>query len=346
MFIDEVHERGVESDFLLMTLRDVMYRNLRLKVCLMSATMDANLFSAYFNGAPTFSVPGRTFPVTAYFLEDALQMTGHVVEQNADWARWRRKTGDAARRPQNVPAQFLDDEHLNEDEMSRRYASYDRGVHKALAALNHNAINFALVVQTVELALTMRPAERAEGVNLGGGGLMDAVLIFVPGLKEIETLFKALTDRPPFNREPQKSWVMPLHGNLPHEEQLAVFKRAPPGIRKIVLSTNVAETSVTIDDVGFVIDTGRHKEMRYDPERRMSSLKDELIPRANLKQRRGRAGRIAPGVAFHLVTKHRHDIIAQAAQEPEVRRVALEQLVLRIRALPVINSKPSTLPPF
>ena len=335
VFIDEVHERGVESDFLLMTLRDVMRRNTRLKLCLMSATMDANLFSGYFHGAPTFSVPGRTFSVTTYFLEDVLQMTGHAIEPNADWARWRRKAAESTRRPANVPTQFLDDEHLNENEMARRYHRYDRGVLAALAALNHNAIDYDLVVQTVELALTMRPAERADGVNLAGGGLMDAILIFLPGLKEIETLFKALTDRPQFSRDPQRSWVMPLHGNLPHEDQAAVFRRPPSGVRKIVLSTNVAETSVTIDDVGFVIDTGRHKEMRYDPERRMSSLQDELAPRANLKQRRGRAGRVAPGVAFHLVTKHRHDVIAQSHQEPEVRRVALEQLVLRIRALPV-----------
>lgn len=142
VFIDEVHERGVESDFLLMTLRDVMKRNQRLRVCLMSATMDANLFSGYFGGAPTFSVPGRTYPVTAYYLEDALQMTRHVVEQNADWARWRRKSGESSRRPNNVPSQFLDDEHLNEDELSRRYQNYEPGVHRALAALNHNAINY------------------------------------------------------------------------------------------------------------------------------------------------------------------------------------------------------------
>jgi HrpA-like RNA helicase len=102
-----------------------------------------------------------------------------------------------------------------------------------------------------------------------------------------------------------------------------------------VLSTNVAETSVTIDDVGFVVDTARHKENRYDPDRRMSSLQDALAPRANLKQRRGRAGRVAPGVAFHLLTRHRADVMAPPHQEPEVRRVALEQLVLRIRALPV-----------
>ncbi len=69
----------------------------------------------------------------------------------------------------------------------------------------------------------------AVGVNTGGGGLMDAILIFLPGLKEIEILFKALTERQPFDREPQRSWVMPLHGALPHEEQAAVFKRPPHG---------------------------------------------------------------------------------------------------------------------
>ena len=79
---------------------------------------------------------------------------------------------------------------------------------------------------------------------------------------------------------------------MPPEDQRLVFQRPPRGVRKVVLATNIAETAITIDDIGFVVDTGRMKENRYDPLRRMSSLEDVLVSRANARQRRGRAGRV------------------------------------------------------
>ena len=100
-----------------------------------------------------------------------------------------------------------------------------------------------------------------------------------------------------------------------------------------MLATNIAETAITIDDVAFVVDTGRMKENRYDPLKRMSSLEDCLVAKSNARQRRGRAGRVREGVAVHLFTKHRHEKITMAAQAPEVQRVPLEQLVLSIKAL-------------
>jgi HrpA-like RNA helicase len=139
--------------------------------------------------------------------------------------------------------------------------------------------------------------------------------------------------RPQFQSPENAMWVLSLHGGLPPEEQRRVFERPPQGIRKIVLATNVAETSITIDDVGFVIDTARMKEQRYDPTKRLASLEDCFVSRANARQRRGRAGRVAPGVAVHLFSRHTHDKIIDSHQAPEVQRVPLEQLVLRIRAM-------------
>jgi len=133
--------------------------------------------------------------------------------------------------------------------------------------------------------------------------------------------------------EPQRSWILPLHSTVPPEEQRLVFQRPPTGVHKIVLATNIAETAITIDDVGFVIDSGRMKENRYDPLRRMASLEDVLVSRANARQRRGRAGRVRPGAAIHLITSHRLNVVADPQQAPEVQRVPLEQLVLRIKAL-------------
>lgn len=114
--------------------------------------------------------------------------------------------------------------------------------------------------------------------------------------------------------------MLPLHSTVPPDEQRKVFEHAPPGVTKVILATNIAETAVTVDDVAFVIDTGRMKENRYDPQRRMSSLDDVPVSRANAKQRRGRAGRVRSGVAVHLFTSHRHNHILLSAQSPEVQR--------------------------
>lgn len=128
---------------------------------------------------------------------------------------------------------------------------------------------------------------------------------------------------------------MPLHSTLPPDDQRRVFLRPPPelGARKVVLATNIAETAITVDDVGFVIDTGRMKETRYDPSRRMESLDEVQVSRANAKQRRGRAGRVRPGVAIHLFTRHAHEVTMAGHQVPEVCRVPLDRLVLTIKAL-------------
>ena len=96
VFVDEVHERGLESDFLLLALKDLLPSRPDLKVILMSATMDAERFSAYFGNAPIFQVPGRTFPVKTLYLEDALKMTGHWVDKRAEWSKtgggWRKSS--------------------------------------------------------------------------------------------------------------------------------------------------------------------------------------------------------------------------------------------------------------
>jgi ATP-dependent RNA helicase DHX57 len=121
-----------------------------------------------------------------------------------------------------------------------------------------------------------------------------------------------------------------------------VFRRPPKGVTKVVLATNIAETSITIDDVVCVIDSGRMKEARYDAVRKMASLEDCIVSQANARQRAGRAGRVRPGVCIHLFTKHCAD--RQMPQQlPEIQRVPLEQLCLRIKVLGFPGSVSSVL---
>eukprot|EP00900_Chrysochromulina_parva_P022977 jgi/Chrpa1/5312/Chrysochromulina_OHIO_Genome00013211-RA len=163
-------------------------------------------------------------------------------------------------------------------------------------------------------------------------GEAQAVLVFLQGIKEIVAVQDALLCTREYSQEPARSWVLAVHSSVPPEEQRMAFKRPPPGVRKVVLATNIAETAITIDDVSFVIDCCRMKENRYDPATRMESLDDVPISQANAKQRRGRAGRCRPGVAFHLVTKRTLDA-APTHQAPEVQRMPLDRLILAIKAL-------------
>ena len=95
----------------------------------------------------------------------------------------------------------------------------------------------------------------------------------------------------------------------------------------------IRDRAITVDDCAYVIDAGRMKEKRFDASKRMESLEDVFVSRANAKQRRGRAGRCRPGVAFHLITRGMHDDTCEGAQAPEIKRIPLERLVLTIKAL-------------
>jgi len=113
----------------------------------------------------------------------------------------------------------------------------------------------------------------------------------------------------------------------------AIFDIPPEGVRKIVLATNIAETSITIEDVVYVVDTGKVKENREDEQNQMMTLVETWVAKSSAKQRRGRAGRVKPGTAFHLFSSHTNDTILDAYQMPEMLRVRLDDLVLQILLL-------------
>jgi hypothetical protein len=359
-----------------MVLRDLLTKRPALRVILMSATLDADLFHRYFGGAPSVKFPGRTFPVAELYLEHALELTQHEVKRGADWARsggggggsgrgggggggkggkgerddgvcndfkqGRCARGNAckfshsssgssglgfggkgepARPPHNTCPECTlvnppgaaacgacgsalpkglahsrrgsafaeaDDEELSLGELALRYPRCSPSTHAALLATDHAAINYDLVAQVLQWLTTLGPDANgqvqdwldggAKGRGLGsarnfsssssssssggGGQRNDAVLVFLPGIKEITTVQEALLQTPAFSRDPQRSWVIPLHSSVPPEEQRRAFLRPPDGVRKVVLATNIAETAITVDDVAFVVDTGRMKENR------------------------------------------------------------------------------------
>ncbi|KAK9076312.1 hypothetical protein SSX86_004646 [Deinandra increscens subsp. villosa] len=158
-----------------------------------------------------------------------------------------------------------------------------------------------------------------------------AVLVFLPGWDDINKARDRLTSSN-FFKDTSKFLILALHSMVPSIEQKRVFKRPPHGCRKIILSTNIAETAVTIDDVVFVIDSGRMKEKSYDPYNKVSTLQSSWISKASAKQREGRAGRCQAGICYHLYSKLRAASLLEF-QVPEIKRTPIEELCLQVKLL-------------
>uniref|UniRef100_A0A0D9YFG1 Uncharacterized protein n=1 Tax=Oryza glumipatula TaxID=40148 RepID=A0A0D9YFG1_9ORYZ len=158
-----------------------------------------------------------------------------------------------------------------------------------------------------------------------------AILVFLPGWEDINQTRERLLASP-FFQDSSKFLVLSLHSMIPSSEQKKVFKRPPAGSRKIILSTNIAETAVTIDDVVFVIDSGRMKEKSYDPYNNVSTLHSSWVSKANSRQRQGRAGRCQPGTCYHLYSRFRAASLLEY-QIPEIKRMPIEELCLQVKLL-------------
>ncbi|XP_037124135.1 probable ATP-dependent RNA helicase DHX34 [Syngnathus acus] len=155
------------------------------------------------------------------------------------------------------------------------------------------------------------------------------LLIFLSGVAEIGAIQEACQVYATHTRR----WiVLPLHSTLSLAQQDKVFDIAPPGVRKCIISTNIAETSVTIDGVRFVVDSGKVKEMSFDPKAKMQRLQEFWISRASSEQRKGRAGRTGPGVCYRLYAESDYDAFA-SYPVPEIHRVALDSLVLQMKSM-------------
>eukprot|EP00750_Incisomonas_marina_P022843 INCI4998.9.p1 GENE.INCI4998.9~~INCI4998.9.p1 ORF type:complete len:1527 (+),score=269.06 INCI4998.9:207-4583(+) len=369
LLIDEVHERDINTDFLLCLIRRILVKNRKLKVVLMSATLDAEKFVAYFGGpkaCPSVKVPGRTFPVSAYYLDDMLASIPNFPVPDME-----HRAKQAAKGSMLLAAGGLD-----RARQLLPYWNHNDGIPydqiaalvRALATGEHNLPSEPLfaardVKQDHEVAQLKHRFKHAQPVPTASAG---SILIFLPGKWEISRCQRALEN---LNLTGNCAlWILQLHGSLPGNEQRQVFQRPPAGKRKVVLATNIAETSITINDCVFVIDTLKLKEMRFNPRSQMSELLECWTSQASANQRKGRAGRVRRGFCFRLIPgncfMHENDALKQGRsaaprvhefadgadngtpgehslrswrlaryQEPEIRRASLEQLCLQILKL-------------
>ncbi|KAI8355119.1 P-loop containing nucleoside triphosphate hydrolase protein [Choanephora cucurbitarum] len=359
--VDEVHERTMESDFLLIILKRLCRVRPDLKVILMSATVEADRFSRYFHQCPVLAVPGRTFPVHVQYLEDVIESTGYVIEEDSPYAlnryRFRKEKGHVQVSGQHGSTQRVNYELFEEDtddedpydptrieskltilsnetkEEEEEEMGYSRQTRKMLRRMDDKKINNDLILQLLDHIYAQASEAMATESDVSPKKLQvpatGAILIFLPGMNEIRKLYDIVASHPVFG-DPKKFLLIALHSTLSSEHQEKAFDIPPQGVRKIVFSTNIAETGVTISDVTIVIDTGMARVVSYDDKKRVTRLLQKHIAKANVRQRRGRAGRVQEGVCFHLFSQQKFEEMPNF-ELPEILRLPLEELCLRIK---------------
>ncbi|KAK7601244.1 hypothetical protein V9T40_008685 [Parthenolecanium corni] len=256
VFIDEAHERDVNIDLLLLLMKELIEKNDRIRIIIMSATINAELFQKYFNDCPLLCVPGFMHEVKTYFMDDEIMRS-----------------------------------HFNQN-------SYEMDI---------KDIDDCLILDVVNWIHLNRPP--------------GAILVFLPGwtdISKIQTILQKYRDL----------YVLTAHSKLRVEHQQLIFEDAPEGKRKVILATNVAESSITILDVVYVVDSGIVREIGiFNGVRGLTNM---WISKAIAEQRKGRAGRVTEGECYRLYTRRKYETFEQYPV-PEVKRIPLDGLVMKVK---------------
>ena len=334
--LDEVHEREEDMDVVMLICKKLLLTNSRdTKLILMSATLDQSKFQSYFASLrPEMMVsPGQMEAIKAPIISLEARREGIIQVSsfcNNVWF-W------VVRSPIKY---FLKVYYWNKLEklMRQRYpgTTVDHGdFDLGEPSLSESSVAMCRVL--LEKLDGLEDQEHEGGKREAPG----AVLIFLPGLQEIKQVRDFLLAKDPEERRTGPEWrCMALHSSVPWEEHQTVFEPLPLNQRKVILSTNIAESSLTIPDIRYVIDFCLTKNMVADPETDYPRLMLQWASQSQMIQRKGRAGRVGDkgGRVYRLVPE---DFCRRLPQdhEPEMTRVPLTKVVLDVKMLSMGSPK-------
>ena len=300
--------------------------------------MDADRFAKYWGtNTPRMHIPGFTHPVQDFTLEHVLEMTNYIPpKKKKKQSQYSRGGGRAGGGSYQIQPSFVDGEELGDDdgdspiekdntETSSKSMACAVPLEERLKRMSQDEIDYDLIAVLIQTILQTKTDD-------------GSMLVFLPGAGEIDRAERVIQSIVGGHAVT----ILPLHGGLQPEKQQQVFVPARKGYCKIILCTNVAETSITIPDCTIVIDTCKEKKSSFDPVNRMPLLVECYASRDSLKQRRGRAGRVRPGTCYKLISSSKHDKLPEHG-EPEIRRSALDQTLLSLMFLGLENGSGSFL---
>ncbi|MDI1307984.1 MAG: ATP-dependent RNA helicase HrpA [Methylotenera sp.] len=301
IIIDEAHERSLNIDFLLGYLKQLLPKRPDLKIIVTSATIDAERFSNHFSSltsdgvlkvAPVIEVSGRTYPVEIRYRP--LGKAGFRAKEIAE--------------AENAQFDFEDETIFGIARKAKTEARW-------------------LEEDDEEEAIEEAILDAADDLLRQGDG---DILVFLPGEREIRDVADHLRKYQGRSAKLKHIEVLPLFARLSIEDQQKIFKSHSS--RRIVLATNVAETSLTVPGIKYVIDAGLARMNRYSTRAKVEQLQIEKISQAAAKQRAGRCGRVSSGICVRLYSEQDFNGRPEFT-EPEILRSSLASVILRMAAL-------------
>ncbi|KAG7377913.1 hypothetical protein PHYPSEUDO_010852 [Phytophthora pseudosyringae] len=310
LVLDEVHERSMDVDLLLLLLKLQLKDHPHLRLVIMSATMDAQVLIKYLGKALSTRLVSRK----PLFVGSKLHPVANVyLDEFSNWfpGVWRRCQKEMVLMRDQF--QIISQSRLSANSQMAK---------KAISKIHEKQL--VVIEEMVRLLI--------EGQRYQTGSQSQCILVFLPGIGSINTLYDSLSLLA-LGAGGQDVQVMVLHSGIELEHQQEAFKLLGERSTKIILSTNIAESSVTIPDVTHVINCAIEKqiEMPNAGSSHAEVLVDTWCSRASALQRSGRAGRVMPGTAFHLFTEAFRDLCMAEYNTPELLRKPLDRIVLQLK---------------